>query len=488
MRVPRLRSLVLLFALVVWFGAVRWYWKHRLPLVPVDVIRYEDGWAAIRQHSPYNQFAPEFVTLLDNGNLVLAKRELLEDFGWGRIYGLRGPIRVWDPVHHRVVHEIKEVQERIEEAWICRNGTAVVQSQEFVTAIDLHEGRVVLRLPAVEGFQITLSPDARFVVLFDPIALRPTVYDSHSGRPMFAAEMSNDRIEFIRWNTAIVDRYSSSKRQVLSTLTWQPVQEPEKYGYPVGFSAGGRFVIARNYENDEQTLVDCVDEQPVARFPDLGEVTASRWHFCRKDSELVQIVVPGPDLFDRDGPLPMMEDIGTNRFQIIRRGTSDGRVLGRATVDQDRVFPASGVSPDGRLLIAYREGPPLSVPAFVWQQAARLNLGWLFSRRSEFVAVDTETGTVKTVVAPVEPRQSISELWWRPGVDFCDHGFCVATEEELMFFAYPLQRRWLWQLGWALGPPAVVWCMRLLLAYRRRRSGASRGCVTKRDNILRQSS
>jgi hypothetical protein len=120
------------------------------------------------------------------------------------------------------------------------------------------------------------------------------------------------------------------------------------------------------------------------------------------------------------------------------------------------------------MFVGYHEAAPLEVPEFVWQQLARFNLDWHLHAPAKYVAVDTESGKVIAVVALADFQQYLSDLWWHPAADFCDHGFCVATEEELLYFAYPLQRRWLWLLSWFLGPVMAIWFIGRALAYRRR--------------------
>jgi hypothetical protein len=85
-------------------------------------------------------------------------------------------------------------------------------------------------------------------------------------------------------------------------------------------------------------------------------------------------------------------------------------------------------------------------------------LGWITDLREDryaLVAVDLSSRKQVCLIANLPTSIELAE--------FCPDGLLtIDTDEVIRYFPYPFQRRWAWLVGWALGPPALIFAVRLL--------------------------
>jgi hypothetical protein len=443
MPLPRPRRLLLVLALMVWVGGVWLYWRTHLPLIPIDEIRAEDGWAPFQFFSHREPIQCD--CLLENGYLVLTKiRNHEPDVGFFR-YDSIGPIRIWDPVHHRVVHEIPEVWDDVLEVQICKGGSAAIWSGSSVAVLDLVGGRVNFRIAVNRDsdFVVAFSPDERLIALGEYEGKALTVYEVASGRIVF--EVSAEAL----WGLCFVGPEALIARDNARILGWNTHTWTSLPGE--GFP---RWVEKCASDGTRGVTVTEDEKYHVSALPglhDLDELSweeAGRkyWYFSSAREDLITVFQP-------DAYKP---------YRVIRRRLLDGQRLTDIELSTSELTPRSAPSPDGEILVAVRERRPLglSFTQIQWLQSHGV-LDWRKDyTQLETVAVNTTTGRPVCRIADYTYGGQASMEGEAPDIDaeFCATGFVVhdSDRSRTRFFAYPLQRRWGWLLAWSLTPPAAI--------------------------------
>jgi len=479
------RRLIVLLGLLLWVAVMHWYWRMMLPLVPVEELRAEDGWASVSYRTLHTLAPSERTCLLDSGNLVLSRCVFgSEDDGEFRSSDSFGPIRVWDPIHHRVVHEITEFQGPIDEAWICRGGSAAVRSRDEILVFDLNSGRLVMR-KIVEGddCRAIFSSDERLVAIQMNDQQALIVYEAKTGRMVYEFPGANDpqgQVDFVGVDRLLLPTTIENERSFphpFNTRTWRPeaVSRLDPWTWIRLASNDGRRAII--WGDDGYSLYDLIHLKTIVRLQELEEFRESQWEFREVGNEFIQIALPGPRRVGGSSGIITFDSENSVPLRVIRRDLDDGHVISDIRVQATRVFPMSRVSPDGRLFVGWHQTDVKLPSVFEWA-LTKMNIEASLEPRNTLDAIELSTGRLVTNVATIAPGEVDPELWM-PTVDISDSGLAFDIDHQLRYYPYPLQRRWLWLIGWSLGPPAFL-C--LAAAGRRRwrlRREAARGSAAR---------
>jgi hypothetical protein len=441
--------LIWLLAFGLWTATVHWYWKNLLPLIPADVLKADEGRVPIRDRQntegeitvkPWQSGG-----LLSNGNLAFIQRN--KKINWPNC-GYFESIQIWDPVHHRTAHQFFSSEDCIRQFALLDQRIAFVQCKSFVAILDLVAGICLHRLELPDhSWHIDLSLDRRFffisfvnaqVDVYETATLHRVLSfqrrDGYWGDPDFLGN------RFLLHRGAAWDLWTGERAPEYDKTDL--VDERDV------ISPDGRLIIE---QGDDFELWVCTlsKRERIWRIGDPNNEFMD-YSFSRDNREVI--------VYSQSYPSGTSEQMGP--FHMIRRSIADGAIIEDLFLADPTLRPVSAHSPDGRYVMAQRDPNQESffdrVTAPIVDHMSAL--GWITDLREDryaLVAVDLSSRKQVCLIANLPTSIELAE--------FCPDGLLtIDTDEVIRYFPYPFQRRWAWLVGWALGPPALIFAVRLL--------------------------
>jgi len=416
------RRFRLAVAMIVWCGAVFWYWRTFVPFVPTDEFTPADGF--------------RFRGISRNGQLVLATHPPEGD---------TGPIVFRDPLARRSVRQVLTASDKILDIVLGNREVAVIRRNGHAVLVDLADGKTLLSLPIDDAaMQLTLSPDGRQVA--SKQRNRITVHDVDRRSVVFE---SAELIDIEGFGFQGPGRFYCSHRvghkpktDCWSTETWSmdnrlKVDEIEQ------LSEDGRRAIVR-IDYEERWVCDGRSGQRLWKFP-------SAEPDCR-----LFLTLDGSEVF--------RVTHGHGRDVVIARWNTDTGQLIATSFGGDEGIRNPRLSRNGRYVIFNDDRPPLQSPQLLVSAVNALGFSWsgfLGRPRPRITFADAHTGKPLGFIESQEQSSPHSALFGEDPsmqiVDVSDRGVVVwSPNGSARFFTLPPQRDWAFLVSWCLVPPILV--------------------------------
>jgi hypothetical protein len=412
-------------AAITWIAVVFWYWKTLVPLVPQLVMDRKDRFFVTNPAQPGVPFLVQ----------------------------QNGTVDVVDPESGSLTR-IGEFPGHFEHTMPGLAITGASYESDLVRLSD------VSRLSSIrwkdryeDGDSYLLAMDGN--VLISRLGWTATAFDVQTGKELW----SRNGIRSVRTGSATGFE--------LVRVDWQEVPQSQ---------ADGRWGKRHCY------LVDARTGEPDPRFrniPRLGWIVNSpdRTKLAVLNGSWVRMfdIATGRPLWASESPqneaarfspdgsefqVPYL--IGSHFAGLARWNSVEGRVLESGPTSA--IAHKEPLSPDGRFsvhTVAVRAAPLFLIDAL--NRWGFYRVARAINRSSYRVIVDNRRQAIVGRLADTESFQEVHAVVF----DDARQQVCVLGSKTIAWYSLPPRRDWQWLVGWGVGPPLVVWCIRRV----RRRKG-----------------
>jgi hypothetical protein len=436
-----IRAFAWLAAFGLWAGCVHSYWRSEVPLIPIEVIPDDAEW----QTAPFGS-----ARLLSNGHVVQSLVKLIgHDFIWS------GPVRVWDPLLHRVDYELLDRASLIQGIDVLNSRVIAIEFDKTLLVLDGLSGQTKMRLTLNRELpSLSISPDSRLLVAAAEDG-QVEVYEIETGNRVFIGSSPPGS----SWPMFVgADVLRERFDRAWDTHTWKRAPVPNLLVEPEAVSDDGRWGIVKRY--DFYWLHDMLQDKSLWPFKEWDVTARVGFHFLPNVGDVIAIEARSP-------------------IRIVRHSIEDGRVLSDVRLPNQELSVVSPPTPDGRYVLC--ETPPDKRPVVEWvnRMAGKLRLGPLpvsEQGKASVVAADLVTGQIGPLIA-----MNLNQSFSLPELGFSstfprDYAFSASVvafkgDEGTYLWRYPFQRRWSWLVGWTLGPFLAIGLIRAIGSRWRSRAG-----------------